>query len=96
MKKKNKSFSIPIRWVENPRRLSGLFVKEHEGRIKVHGLGETISFNCRDGEDPEEVRLKVGELLAGKPVGQTYKILQEHFGTDEGRELGEDEIPPAI
>ena len=73
--------AIPIVWTDEAKRISSLFVSEHEGRVTVHSIGQSCSFNIDEGEDKEAIRQRIGELLAGQPIGETFEILKREFGT---------------
>ena len=73
---KNNQFGFDVKWTNNANRISSIFVKEHERRITIQSIGEKISFNLREDESFEEIRKRIGCLLASQSIGQTYEILK--------------------
>ena len=74
--------AIPIVWTDNPKRITAMFTSEREGRISVYVLGVKISFNITEDENAEAVRETIGELLAGKPIGETEQLIAERFNIE--------------
>lgn len=68
-----------IKWTKNPNRISIMFVKEHERRFTIYSFCEKISFNLKENESMEETRARIGFLLAGQPIRETYNILKKYL-----------------
>lgn len=70
----------PIRWTDNPNRIISLFVSEHERRFTIRYINVSISFNALDEDGPtDDIKKRIGEILAGKPLETTEKLLQKEF-----------------
>lgn len=70
--------SIPVEWTDNAKRITALFTRLDQIKkvIEVYSVDQIITISYDESKhDPNYLRGRIGSLLAGKPVGDTWEIL---------------------
>ncbi|MDD5722646.1 MAG: hypothetical protein PHY29_02775 [Syntrophales bacterium] len=67
---------IEVKWVDDPRRISSLFIRVHGAELTVDAgpLG-AFAIQLIDGEDGEQIKTRISEALAGQPLRATEEII---------------------